>query len=356
MDYLGTNYHPPGTAPGTLAENDPGEIEILLVDYDAVDYVELKLEHPEECAPYLERSSRTWIQVNGRPDGATLRTLGRLFGLHELALEDVSSGGQRPKIEAYDDQLFVVLAMPVLAADGLCGEQVSIFVGTNYLVCFSNMPVDPFGALRRRMRPPSSSRLRTRGIDYLLYAIVDFVIDAAFPVLDRFGSIIEDLEEELLDDDPGKDTIARLHHTRRELLFMRRMLWPQRELVSRLQRDEIALIKAQTQPFLRDCYDHAVQIIDLLESFREMSSSLLEVYLSSIGNRTNEVMRVLTIIATIFIPLTFIVGVYGMNFDQGQSPWAMPELRWYYGYPLVWLVMIALTTGLVWFFHRKRWL
>ena len=355
MSYLGKNYHPPGTAPGTLDDSRRGEIEIRLVDYDERDYREETLASAEECMPYLDRPSRTWVQVNGRPDVATVRGLGQLFELHELALEDVLNTGQRPKVDVYGEQVFVVLAMPVHTPEGVVNEQVSIFAGPDYLICFSTTPNDPFEPLRKRMRPPSSSRLRSRRIDYLLYAIVDLVVDAAFPVLEQFGNEIEELEEELLDA-PGRDAIARLHHIRRELLLLRRMLWPQRELVSRLQRDEIELIEEQTQPFLRDCYDHSVQIIDLLESFREMSSSLLEVYLSSIGNRTNEVMRVLTIIATIFIPLTFIVGVYGMNFDPADSPWAMPELRWYYGYPLVWLVMIAVTVGLVWFFRRKHWL
>ena len=355
MSYLGKSYHPPGTAPGTLDDRQRGAIEIRLVDYDAVDYVELKLERPEDCRPYLDRVSRTWIQVNGRPDADTLRSLGRLFDLHELALEDVLNTGQRPKMDIYDEQLFIVLAMPRHVDGSVVQEQVSIFAGPDYLICFSTTAADPFEPLRKRMRPPSSSRLRSQGIDYLLYGIVDFVIDAGFPVLEEFGAEIEELEELLLAS-PGRDALSRIHHVRRELLLLRRMLWPQRELVSRLQRDEIALLSGQTMPFLRDCYDHCVQIIDLLESFREMSASLLEVYLSSISNRTNEVMRMLTIISTIFIPLTFIVGVYGMNFDTVRSPWSMPELGWYYGYPLVWGVMIGIAATLLWFFRRKRWL
>ena len=355
MSYLGKNYHPPGTAPGTLDDSQRGEIEIRLVDYGTDEYIETTLARAEDCKPYLERRSRTWVQINGRPDVATVRSLGQLFDLHELALEDVLNTGQRPKVDVYDEQIFVVLAMPVQTPDGVVSEQISIFAGTDYLICFSTTAKDPFELLRKRMRPPSVSRLRARRIDYLLYALVDFVIDAAFPVLEQFSDDIEELEEELLDQ-PGRDAIARLHHIRRELLLLRRVLWPQRELVSRLQRDEIDLIEEQTRPFLRDCYDHSVQIIDLLESFREMSASLLEVYLSSISNRTNEVMRVLTIIATIFIPLTFIVGVYGMNFDQSVSPWSMPELRWYWGYPLVWLVMLTVAGSLIWFFRRKQWL
>jgi len=353
MRYLGKSYHPPGTAPGTLDDRHRGEIEIRLVDFDAEIYVEQMLEHAEECRPYLERVSHTWIQVNGRPDAETLRSLGQQFDLHELALEDVLNTGQRPKMDVFGEQLFLILALPVHCNGGIVTEQISIFAGKDYVICFSTTRHDPFEPLRKRMRPPSSSRLRTLGIDYLLYAIVDVVIDAAFPVLDEFSSEIEELEESLLAG-PGRETIARIHRLRRELLLLRRMLWPQRELVSRLQRDEIELISDAAMPFLRDCYDHCVQIIDLLESFREMSASLLEVYLSSIGNRTNEIMRVLTIISTIFIPLTFIVGVYGMNFDT-SSPWGMPELHWYYGYPMIWGVMVAVTAGLLWFFRRRRW-
>ncbi|MBP6382135.1 MAG: hypothetical protein KA321_05555, partial [Pseudomonadales bacterium] len=285
MSYLGKSYHPPGTAPGTLDDRQRGEIEIRLVDYDGTDYVERTLERAEDCKPYLDRVSRTWIQVNGRPDADTVRSLGRLFDLHELALEDVLNTGQRPKMDIFGDQLFIVLAMPRHEDGSVVHEQVSIFAGPDYLICFSTTAQDPFEPLRKRMRPPSTSRLRSQDIDYLLYGIVDFVIDAAFPVLEEFGVEIEELEELLLAS-PGRDALTRIHHVRRELLLLRRMLWPQRELVSRLQRDEIALITASTLPFLRDCYDHCVQIIDLLESFREMSASLLEVYLSSISNRT----------------------------------------------------------------------
>jgi magnesium transporter len=354
MSYFGKSYHPPGTAPGTLDDRHRGEIEIRLVDFDDKEYVERMLDRAEDCRTYLDRVSRTWIQVNGRPDAETLRSLGRLFDLHELALEDVLNTGQRPKMDIFGDQMFLVLALPVHRNGSVVTEQISIFAGSDYVICFSTSRHDPFEPLRKRMRPPSTSRLRSMGIDYLLYAIIDLVVDAAFPVLEEFGSQIEELEEMLLAS-PSQDAIARIHHVRRELLLLRRMLWPQRELVSRLQRDEVSLISDAAMPFLRDCHDHCVQIIDLLESFREMSSSLLEVYLSSISNRTNEIMRVLTIIATIFIPLTFIVGVYGMNFDT-SSPWGMPELGWYYGYPLIWAVIIAVAAGLLWFFRRKGWL
>ncbi len=219
MSYLGKSYHPPGTAPGTLDDRQRGEIEIRLVDYDGTDYVERTLERAEDCTPYLDRVSRTWIQVNGRPDADTLRSLGRLFDLHELALEDVLNTGQRPKMDIFDDQLFIVLAMPR-------HEDGSVVQRTGQHLRRPRLPdllldhgAGSLRALRKRMRPPSTSRLRSQGIDYLLYGIVDFVIDAAFPVLEEFGVEIEELEELLLAS-PGRDALARIHHVRRELLLL----------------------------------------------------------------------------------------------------------------------------------------
>jgi magnesium transporter len=200
-----------------------------------------------------------------------------------------------------------------------------------------------------------SGRIREQQADYLLYALLDITIDRGFPVLENFGENIEALEDELLEN-PCNQTLAKIHHTKRELLLLRRMLWPQREVISTLLREEQPQLTANTRLYLRDCHDHAVQILELIEAYREMSASMLDVYLSSISNRLNEVMRVLTVIATIFIPLTFLVGVYGMNFGvQSKSPWAMPELDWYYGYPLLWLVMIGIAVGMVLYFKRKNW-
>ncbi|MFU8817861.1 MAG: magnesium/cobalt transporter CorA [Pseudomonadales bacterium] len=351
-------YHPPGTAPGTLVPRTPaaaGGWSLSLTDFTDQELVEEQLESAEACTPYLSRESKTWIQVNGNPDEETLRTLGRQFDLQDLALEDVLNAGQRPKLDLYDDQLFLVLSLPRYRDGNLEVVQISIFAGENYLISFNPTETDPFEPIRKRIRPPNNHRLRTRSIDYLLYALIDLVIDAGFPVLELLGERIEQLEDDLLDK-PGIETLAEIHRVRRELLLLRRRLWPQREVVSTLLRGDLPLIEEQTHPYLRDCYDHSIQIMDLLESFREMSTSLLDVYLSSISNRTNEIMRVLTIIATIFIPLTFIVGIYGMNFEHDTSPWAMPELGWYFGYPLIWLVMLSVVVGMLWFFRRRKWL
>lgn len=351
-------YHPPGTAPGTLTHREstgPSALSLTLIDYTDEDFIEEDLASAEACRPYLSRDSKTWIQVNGIPDPGTLQSLGAQFDLEDLALEDVLNSGQRPKLDLYGDQLFLVLSLPLHNDDTVEVAQISIFAGSNYVILFNPLDGDPFEPIRRRLRPPNNQRLRTRNIDYLLYALVDLVIDAGFPVLEVFGERIERIEDELLDA-PNQDTLAEIHDVRRELLLLRRLLWPQREVVGSLLRDDLPLIEERTHAYLRDCYDHTVQIMDLQESFREMSTSLLDVYLSSITHRTNEIMRVLTIIATIFMPLTFIVGIYGMNFAHQISPWAMPELHWYYGYPIIWAVMLAVVAAMLWFFRRRDWL
>ncbi len=355
-------YHPPGTAPGTLlpaAADSAAQPVIRLIDYTEQEFIERTLASAEDCEPFLARDSITWIQINGIPDPVTLRALGDRFGLHELALEDVLNVGQRPKLDVQDDQLFVVLNMPHRIADDdgerLEISQFSLFAGKGYVVCFCPLHEDPFEPVRKRLRTANNRRIRSRGADYLLYALVDLIIDAAFPELEVLGERIEALEDQLLERQ-ARETLAEIHRLRRDLLMMRRALWPQRDVAGLLVRGDLELIDEDTRPYLRDCYDHSIQVIDLLESFREMAASLLEVYLSSISNRTNEIMRLLTIIATIFIPLTFIVGIYGMNFEHTESPWAMPELYWYYGYPIIWAVMLGLVGLMLWYFRRRDWL
>lgn len=357
MAYFSKHYHNPGTPPGTLVAPHGAvrPVTLHLIDYSDDHVEEVSLANAAECRAYLERDSKTWIQVNGQADPDTLRNLGDLFDLHDLALEDVLNTGQRPKSELYDDQLFIIAAMPLFDGETLDIVQVSLFVGKNYLICLCPLDEDPFEPVRKRLRQPGSRRFAARQIDYLLYALLDLIIDSAFPVLEQFGDQLEDMESELLEN-PGQKILANIHGLKRELLVLRRVLWPQREVLTSLMRTDAPLLSADTQVYFRDCHDHSVQIIELLENFREMATSMLEIYLSSISQRTNETMRVLTIIATIFIPLTFVVGVYGMNFENPASPWAMPELGWYFGYPLVWGLMIAITAGLLWFFKRRGWM
>lgn len=358
MTYFGKRYHPPGTAPGTLVEHRDIErhpLCIRLIDYTGASFEERIAITAADCQPYLARPSITWIHVQGHPDSATLQTLAKLLDLHLLAMEDIANSGQRPKLERYDQQLFIVLSLPLLSGRHAEADQVSLFMGEHYIVSFHPGSTDPFEPVRKRLRD-QSTRTRSRGADYLLYALIDVVIDQGFPLLERFGEQIEDLEIELLER-PNQATLGRIHEIKRNLLLLRRMLWPQREVINLLLRDEHLLIDEETKLFLRDCYDHSIQIMDLLETYRDMAAGMMDVYLSSISHRLNEIMRVLTIIATLFIPLTFIVGVYGMNFgrDEPRSPWAMPELDWYYGYPLVWLAMAGIVVGMVYYFKRKGW-
>jgi magnesium transporter len=357
MAYFTKRYHTPGTPPGTLVQIPPAErltFTISLLDYTDQTLVEKELATPDECKAYLSRDSITWIHIQGHVDPDSVRQLGELFGLHALALEDVLNTGQRPKLDTYDDQLFAIANHPQFDGTQVSVEQVSIFLGDLYIVSFHQGQVDPFEPVRRRLRT-HSGRIRSRGADYLLYTLLDVTIDEGFPVLEAFGEYIEELEEEILEIQT-QESLKRLHQYKRELLLLRRMLWPQREVLNALLRDDHPLITEDTKLYLRDCYDHTIQIMDLIESYRDMTTSMLDVYLSSNSNRLNEVMRVLTVIATIFIPLTFIVGVYGMNFGaKSNSPWAMPELDWYYGYPLLWLIMIGISIGMIIYFKKKEW-
>ena len=350
-------YHTPGTSPGTLVSHEGADLEnvsIHLIDYTATDFVEKVLASAEECKSYLDEDNVTWIHLQGPIQAETIQHIGNMFELHPLSLEDVMNKGQRPKIEEYDDQLFAVMSMPIENDDSIVIEQVSVYLGVNYIISFHTGDTDPFEPLRSRLRK-KRGRIRNLNADYLLYAIMDLIIDQGYPILENLGEKIENIEEALLSSSVKQSTLGDIHSIRRQLLVLRRNLWPQREAVNNLLRGENTLIEENTSFYLRDCYDHTIQILDLIENYREMAGSLIDIYISSTSYRLNEIMRVLTIIATIFIPLTFIVGLYGMNFSNPDSPWAMPELHWYYGYPMAWGVMIATMLGMLIYFKRKDW-
>ena len=357
MSYFTKRYHPPGTAPGTLTQSEAAigaQVRLRLIDYTDTDFIEKDIEDPGTCLAYLEKATITWIHIQGNASPDTLRHLGELFSLHPLALEDVTNTGQRPKADVFDEQIFVILSHARIYEDHARSEQVSLFLGENYVISFHEGDDDPFEPVRKRLRQ-RSGRIRSRGADYLLYALIDVIIDGGFPVIEWFGGELEDLEQELLEK-PDQGTLHRLYDIKRDLLFMRRMLWPQREVVNAVVRDEGGLLHDETKVYYRDCYDHTVQILDLLETYRDMTTGMLDLYLSSVSNRLNDVMRVLTVIATIFIPLTFVTGIYGMNFgDNDKSPWAMPELHWYYGYPMVWVVMLTMVGFMLYYFKRRGW-
>ncbi len=356
MTYFHKKYHPPGTPPGTLtSQPDPAaEFRIHLTDYTDGEFTDKVLTDIDTCRDYAGRPSTTWIHIQGAFTVDVVRKLGDIFGLHPLAMEDVLNTGQRPKLDRFDEQLFIVMSLPASDGESILIEQVSLFFGGNFILSFHHGQVDRFEPVRRRLRN-ASGRIRSLGEDYLLYCLLDLVIDEAFPVLEDFGDRVESLENSALDS-PDRSTASAIHGLKRELLMMRRMLWPHRDVINSLLRDDTAMISDTTRVYLRDCYDHAVQVIDLIEMYRDITSGILDVYLSAISNRLNDVMRVLTVISTIFIPLTFITGLYGMNFgNDTNSPWAMPELRWYYGYPLSLLLMILVAVGMLVYFKRKKW-
>lgn len=349
-------FSKPGTAPGTLRPHEQRRVEevtLRLLAYDPDHLEEKTVQRLEEVFAYRETVGVTWVDVVGLHDIAMLERLGEHYGLHPLALEDVLNTGQRPKTEEFDGQQFIVLRQ-VLPGQPLTFEQLSIFLGDGYVITFQEVPGDVFEPVRERLRG-GKGKIRRLGADYLAYALVDALVDQFFPLLEEYGERIEDIEEEVVEH-PTHETLGRIHQIKKELLELRRAAWPLREVINALERLEVGRMGAETKVYLRDCYDHTIQILDMLETYRDLASGMLDVYLSSVSNRMNEVMKVLTGMASIFIPLTFIVGLYGMNFDPRASPWNMPELEWYWGYPAVWLVMMALGAGLFVYFRRKGWL
>ncbi|HEX9942715.1 MAG TPA: magnesium/cobalt transporter CorA [Thermoanaerobaculia bacterium] len=347
---VGKRYHKPGTSPGTLRPPETpaeGPIRVTVIDYGPDRLVEKQIGRAEDLAPYRNTPTVTWINVEGLHDVEFLDKLGRLFGFHPLALEDVLNCGQRPKIEDYGKYHFLVLKSLLMHDGELATEQISFFLAGNYVITLQEVPGDSFEAVRERIRR-GKGQIRRMGPDYLAYALIDALIDEFFPLLERYGERIEALEGEVVQQ-PTPETIQEVHRIKRELLLIRRIAWPEREVINAMQREESDVIHPETQVFLRDCYDHTIQVIDMIETYRDLASSLLEVYLSSASNRLNEVMKVLTIISTIFIPLNFIAGIYGMNFHR------MPELDWPFGYPMA-LTLMAVTAGaLVLYFKRKGW-
>ena len=339
----------PGLPPGTLVA-PPGAVTpsaVHLIHYTADSLEERDLPAVGDIAPYVGKSGVTWLNVDGLGNVEMIRQLGDLLELHPLALEDVLNVPQRPKVDDYDTHIFVVIRMLHLA-DTVETEQVSIFLGRNYVVTLQEHPGDCLEPVRQRLRK-ATGQIRRQGADYLMYAILDAIIDNYFPFLERVGEVVEKLENEVVEN-PTRRTVGRVHAIKRDLLDVRRSVWPLRDALNGLLRDESPLVHKATRLYLRDCYDHAIQVLDIVETHRELAGGLMDVYLSSVSNKMNEVMKVLTIIATIFIPLTFIAGIYGMNFER------MPELRQPWGYAAVWAVMVAVAIVMLVLFRRKGWL
>jgi magnesium transporter len=342
-----------GLPPGTLVHIGERKLEavrITVIDYDEREFQEKQVATVEECFSFKQTPTVSWINIDGIHDVGIIEKLGGHFGLHPLILEDILNTGQRPKCEDYEDYIYIVIKM--LSYDDKSGtikaEQVSVVLGSNFVVSFQESVGDVFEQIRDRIRN-DKGRVRKMGADYLAYALLDAVVDGYFIILEKLGEKIEQMEEQLVAE-PTNETVRQIHSVKRELVSLRRSVWPLRELINELAKTESPLIKESTRLYLRDVYDHTIQVIDTVETFRDMVSGMLDIYLSSLSNRMNAVMKVLTIIATIFIPLTFIAGIYGMNFKY------MPELEWRWGYAGVLLVMAAVAVIMLIYFKKKKWL
>ncbi|AKB85179.1 magnesium/cobalt transporter CorA [Methanococcoides methylutens] len=342
-----------GVAPGTLihiGKKHLTEPEITIIDYDADHFQEIIAENIEETYPFRDSRNVSWINLCGVHQVEMVEKIGMHFGIHPLVLEDIVHTDQRPKVEFFDPYIYIVLKMLTYDKDKeeLTSEQVSILLGDNFVISFQEVLGDTFDPVRDRLRL-SKGRIRKQGPDYLAYALLDSIIDNYFVMLEKIGEDIEALDDELLED-PTPKTVEHIHRLKKEIIFLRRYIWPLREVVSTMQREESPFIKESTAIFLKDVYDHIIQVMDTIESYRDVLSTMLDLYLSTTSNKMNEIMKVLTIIATIFIPLTFIAGIYGMNFEH------MPELGWQWGYPAVWVIMSAVAIGMLAYFKKLKWL
>src|SRR5690554_1716744 len=350
----------PGQPPGFLQHTGEQKLEAMRMtvhDYDANRYDSFTIDALDPTAAYMRPSSKTWIQIQGLHDITQLRKVMDYFELHPLVQEDIVSINQRPKVEPYGEVIFVVGRMITARQEGdateLKSEQVSLVLGKNFVLSFQESDDPLFDPVIRRMLV-ANTRLRRHSIDFLTYALLDNLVDHYFTALDFINETIESMEERVLDQ-PDPSDLQSIHALRRDLIFFRKSVWSLRDGINSLIRDDSPLISPEIKVYLRDVYDHLVQVIDSVESQRELVFSLYDMYMSSLSSRMNEVMKVLTVISTLFIPLTFIVGVYGMNFNPETSVWNMPELNWAFGYPAAWGLMLVIVASMLVYFKRKGW-
>ncbi|OPY38134.1 MAG: Magnesium transport protein CorA [Methanoregulaceae archaeon PtaU1.Bin059] len=341
----------PGLSPGTLAidgKHTEGPVRITVIDYDSAHLTERQVATVEDCYPFRDTETVTWINIDGLGNTDVIEKIGTHFQVHPLILEDILNTGQRPKMEDLESYLYVNLKMLQIAGPDkrIKGEHVSMIIGSNYLITFQEDAGDVFDPVRERIR--KDGRIRRFGPDYLAYALIDDIVDNYFLVMEHLEEEAEDLEEELVQN-AAPALLQKINRLKKEIILFRKSVWPLREVITGMERSESSIIRETTVIYLRDVYDHVIQVIDTLETIREMVSGMIDIYLSSLSFRMNEIMKVLTLIATIFIPLTFVAGVYGMNFQY------MPELAWEYGYVMVWGIMIAMVVAMLLFFRKKHW-
>ena len=342
----------PGTPPGTLvSEATPArEVKVTVISYSQEEYEEIEAESVEECFQYVGKREVTWVDVNSTQNAELLIKLGEQFGFHPLALEDVINGGQRPKMEDFANHIFITLRPPQKASteSSIDLSQINIFLGLNFVVTIHDAAEDVFEPVIRRMKE-NKGRIRGMKSDYLAYALIDLLVDRYFPIMESVGDQIEYIEDEI-QDNPSSEVVRKIRNVKRDLILIRSSIWPMREVINSLQREEPELVTDTTKVFLRDAYDHTIRIADIVESYRDILSEMFNVYLSVKADNTNEVMRILTIFATIFIPLTFVAGIYGMNFEF------MPELKWKWAYFVLLGLMGIMTAGMLRFFKKHGWL
>jgi len=342
-----------GLPPGSLVhigEKKTEKIKISIIDYSANKFEEKEIKNVEECFSLKRKPSVSWINIDGLHEIDVIEKIGHCFDIHPLVLEDILDTDQRPKMEEFDKYIFLVLKM--LYNDNktheIRSEQVSLIFGPNFVISFQETIGDVFDSVRERIRK-NKGRIRKMGSDYLAYALIDAIVDNYFSILEKIGERVEDMEQDVVSK-PEPEILQKIYNLKREMIYLRKSVWPIRELINNLLREESRLIKKNTHIFLRDLYDHTIQVIETIETFRDMITGMLDIYMSSISNKMNEVMKVLTIFAAIFIPLTFIAGVYGMNFEN------MPELGWSFGYFMVLIIMLLVGILLLGFFKHKKWL
>jgi magnesium transporter len=342
-----------GLSPGSIVhigEQKVDRVKISLIDYDPKKLDVKTIDLPEETYPLRETDTVSWINVIGLHDAEILNNIGSNFGIHALTLEDIVNTETRPKVEFFDDYIFIVLKMIFFSQEQqtIEIEQVSIILGKNYVITFQEREGDIFNPIRNRIQVVKG-RLRQRGADYLTYTLIDVVVDNYYIILENISETLELLEEEV-SENPDKTIPLKIQSLKKDTLLLRKTLWPLREAINHLNKQETGLFADSTSPYLQDLYDHAIQVVDTLETFREAATGLLELYQSTVSNKMNEVMKVLTIVASIFIPLTFIAGIYGMNFEN------MPELKWSFGYFMAWTLMVLIGLTLVIYFKKRKWL
>ena len=339
---------PPGTMVYTGEEREE-DVLISSFSYDSESFTEKHLDEAEAISFLEENAGARWLNIDGLHKPKIIEAIGKKIGVHPLVMEDVLNVGQRPKLEDLGDSLFIVLKMLYINSEGkVDSEQVSIILANNTVITFQERSGDVFDEIRKRIRT-GKGQVRRKSADYLTYALMDAVVDNYFVVLEQLGDTMEGLEDDVISS-PTPETLHAIHRLKREMIYLRKSVWPLREVIGGMLRGGSHLIKEDTMVYLRDVYDHTIQVVETIETMRDMISGMLDIYLSSISNRMNEVMKVLTIIATIFIPLTFVAGVYGMNFE------IMPELTWSFGYYLTLGIMAAISLVMVVFFRKKSWL